>query len=103
MRLTGRRAAHLLLALAGLALLVLGVVRVASPDVSCRGVEMHPGDVCHKNGFGQMGTDEVQSYEQRLHSARISQPVVIGTGALVLAFGGALLVQDLRREDAARA
>ncbi len=97
MRLTRRRLAHLALALAGLAVLVFGIVSAANPSVSCRGVEMRPGDVCHKNDFSALDTDQVQSYEQRLHSARSSQPVVIGMGAATLAFGALLLVQDVRR------
>lgn len=99
MRPTPRRLAHLLLALAGLALLAFGIVAAASPQVSCRGVPMQPGDVCHKNDFSQLGSDQVQTYEQRLQAARTSQPVVIGMGAAMLLFGGALLGGDLRREQ----
>ena len=33
--------------MAGIALLVWGIVVMASPTISCRGVEMHPGDTCH--------------------------------------------------------
>lgn len=82
-----RRWAHLALVLAGLAVLVYGVVSVANPSITCRGVQMHPGDVCHKNDFGKLGSDQVQSYEQRLHAARLSQPVVVVMGAAVALFG----------------
>lgn len=94
-----RRIAHLLLLLAGLAVAVYGLWMLADPQVTCRGVEMGPGDVCHKNDFGAMGTDEVQSYEQRLHAARLSQPVVVGTGLVVAGFAGMLLRGERRRED----
>ena len=94
-----RRIAHLLLLLAGLAVAVYGLWMLADPQVTCRGVEMGPGDVCHKNDFSQLGSDQVQTYEQRLQAARTSQPVVIGMGAAMLLFGGALLGGDLRREQ----
>lgn len=91
-----RRAAHLALVLVGLALAVYGLVRVAHPDVSCRGVEMRPGDVCHKNDFGALGTDKTQSYEQRVAAARSSAPVVVGMGVVVGAFGFALYRRESR-------
>lgn len=91
-----RRWAHLALTLAGLAVIVYGAIAVANPRVTCRGVEMQPGDVCHKNDFGALGTEEVQSYEQRLHAARISQPVVIGTGAAMALFGFTLFRRETR-------
>ncbi|MDN5563253.1 hypothetical protein EDD41_2822 [Luteococcus japonicus] len=99
-----RRAwAHVLLALAGLALALFGAWSATHPDVTCRGVQMHPGDVCHKNDFGAMGTDEVQTYEQRMHAARLSQPVLIVAGLVVAGFGTALAVADRRRTAAAGA
>lgn len=91
-----RRGAHLALALAGLAVLVYGLLAVANPTVTCRGVEMHPGDVCHKNDFSALGTDEVQTYEQRLHSARLSQPVVVAMGAAMAGFGAVLYRRETR-------
>ncbi|MEL4504199.1 hypothetical protein AAEX63_03810 [Luteococcus sp. H138] len=91
-----RRWAHLALALAGLAVVVYGLVSVANPSITCRGVQMQPGDVCHKNDFSRLGTQQVQTYEERLHSARISQPVVVATGAAVALFGLALYRREAR-------
>ncbi len=91
-----RRWAHLVLALVGVAMVVYGGVAVADPHVTCRGVEMRPGDVCHKNEFGTLGSEQVQTYEERLHAARLSQPVVIGMGVVVAAFGFVLLRSERR-------
>ncbi|MEL4357374.1 MULTISPECIES: hypothetical protein [unclassified Luteococcus] len=96
-----RQLAHALLILAGLGLMAFGIWRVASPDVTCRGVPMGPGDVCHKNDFSKLGSEQVQSYEERRHAARLSQPVVIVLGAGVAAFGTALLAADRRRSQPA--
>lgn len=97
MRFTWRRAAHALLALAGLVAVVWGAIALAHPSITCRGVQMHPGDVCETSSFSQLGSGKVQTYEQRVSNARLSQPFVIGTGVLVAAFGATLLVQDIRR------
>lgn len=94
---SARRAAHLALVVAGIALAVFGVYRLASPHITCRGVEMHAGDVCHKNGYGSLNTDPVQTYEQRLHGSRLSQPVIIVVGLGVAGFGAVLLRQEGRR------
>ena len=91
-----RRVAHGLLALIGVAVMVWAAVALTDPSITCRGVEMHPGDVCQTSSFSQVGSGKVQTYEQRLADARISQPFVIGLGALMAVFGGVLLVQDIR-------
>ncbi|HNV10037.1 MAG TPA: hypothetical protein PKN27_01710 [Propionibacteriaceae bacterium] len=93
-----RRLAHAALALAGIGLLVWGLV--FNPRIACRGVQMYPGDVCTKNTFSQLNSDQVQTYEQRLHAAQQSQPVLIGLGLVVAAFGIVLLVLDVRRTQA---
>jgi hypothetical protein len=84
--------AHAVLIVVGLVLLLYPLTVGASPDISCRGVVMRPGDTCAK--ADNSGT---QSYEQRAATARQARPVVFGLGLLVTAFGTSLLVTDLRR------
>lgn len=92
-----RRVAHLLVAVAGVAVMIWGAIALTHPSITCRGVEMHPGDSCATSSFSQVGAGKVQTYEQRLSDARISQPFVIGMGGLMAAFGVLLFVQDVRR------
>ncbi|WCC80529.1 hypothetical protein O6R08_03200 [Cutibacterium equinum] len=104
-----RRASHpswalaldVVVVVAGVALLVWGLVVMASPTISCRGVEMHPGDTCHKATYTATRTDTVQSYEQRRHSIAQSRPTVIGLGLAVTAFGVVMSWQTVkvRRRD----
>lgn len=94
---TGRRIAHLVLILVGLAVAGFGLWRTAHPDITCRGVQMHPGEVCHKNDFSSIGSNKTQSYEQRVHAAHQSQPVVALIGLGMAAFGGVLFRQEGRR------
>ena len=84
--------AHALVVLVGLVVLAYPFTWGASPDVTCRGVTMRPGDVCSK--AGDSGT---QSYEQRARDARNARPVIAAGGVLVTAFGVVLLVGELRR------
>ena len=86
--------AHALVVLVGLVVLAYPFTLGASPDVTCRGVTMRPGDVCAK--AGDSGT---QSYEQRARDARNARPVIAVGGVLVTAFGTALLVGELRRRS----
>lgn len=101
--LTWRRAAHLALVLIGLGVAIWGAATMWNPRVMCFGVEMHPGDVCKTSTFSQVGAGKVQTYEQRVHGSRLSQPLVIGTGVLMVGFGGLLLRQDLRKQKKADA
>ena len=87
-----RAAAHVLLILVGLGLFVYPLTFGATPTITCRGVEMGPGDSCSKAGDAG-----VQTFEQRLRTARQARPVLVGTGVLVVAFGTVLLVADRRR------
>lgn len=75
----------------GLGIALWGLLWLANGKVSCRGVEMHPGDVCTKSSFTDLSSTETQTYEQRRRSMRQSQPTVIGSGLAVAAFGGWLL------------
>lgn len=89
---TRARGAHALLILVGLVIFLFPLTYGASPRISCRGVAMHPGDSCAK-----VQNAGVQTYEQRLRTARQARPVIIGVGLLVAGFGTALLVSDVRR------
>lgn len=86
------RIAHAVLILVGLVVLLYPLTVGASPDISCRGVVMRPGDSCAK--ADDSGT---QTYEQRAATARQARPVIFGLGLLVTGFGTSLLVADLRR------
>lgn len=86
-----RLAAHLALALAGVAALVWSLTLAAHPVITCRDAVMGPGDVC-ANAAGTA----TQTYEQRYATSQQARPVVGGVGLLVAAFGGYLAAQDLR-------
>lgn len=89
----GRRLAHLLLAVAGLLVALYPFTLGANPAVSCRGVELHPGESCAK-----ADGSAIQSYEERTAAAENAAPVIVGVGVLVAGFGTALLVSDLRKD-----
>ena len=84
---------------AGVALLLWGIVVMASPTISCRGVEMHPGDTCHKATYTSTRTDTVQTYEQRRRSIAQSRPTVIGLGIALTVFGAVMSWQTVRTRD----
>lgn len=86
-------------AAAGVTLLVWGIMVMASPTVSCRGVEMHPGDTCHKATYTATHTDTVQTYEQRRRSIAQSRPTVIGLGIALTVFGAVMTWQTVRVRD----
>lgn len=88
------RLAHVLLLVAGLAVVAYAVTLGGSPEIRCRGAVMTPGSVCVK-----ADGSEGQTYEQRLATRRSAQPVVAGVGVLVAGFGATLLVGDLRRRS----
>ncbi|MDA8440012.1 MAG: hypothetical protein M0Z51_14285 [Propionibacterium sp.] len=92
-----RRVAHLLIAVIGIAVMIWGAIALTHPSITCRGVDMHPGDVCATSSFSQVGAGKVQTYEQRLSDARFSQPFVVAIGGVMVGFGVMLLVQDVRR------
>lgn len=94
---TGRRLAHLLLAVAGLLVALYPLTLGANSTVSCRGVEMRPGQTCAK-ADGRA----TQSYEDRATAARNATPVIVGVGLLVAVFGTALFVADLRARASVR-
>ena len=91
----GRRLAHLVLAVAGLLVAIYPFTLGAQPSVTCRGVELQPGQSCAK-----ADGSAAQSYEARAADARNATPVIVGIGLLVAVFGSGLYVADVRRERA---
>jgi hypothetical protein len=88
---------HATLVVIGLAAIAVGVLVVGRGPVTCRGVEMHPGDTCMKSTYTSTSSDQVQTYEQRQAAARASRPSVIGAGVAVTAFGGVLWAAEVRQ------
>jgi hypothetical protein len=89
---TRARVAHVVLILVGLVILLYPLTLGATPQITCRGVQMGPGDTCAK-----VDNAGVQTYEQRRRTVDQAKPVIVGVGVLVAAFGTVLLVSDLRR------
>lgn len=90
-------AAHAVVVLLGLLVLLYPFTVGASPAITCRGATMGPGDVCAK--AGDTGT---QTYEQRAADARSARPVIAVGGLLVAGFGVVLLTGELRRRPGRR-
>ena len=67
----------------------------AGPSVTCRGVELRPGESCAK-----ADGSSAQTYEARAAAARNATPVIVGVGLLVAVFGTGLLIADVRRDRA---
>ena len=88
----GRIWAHVALAVVGVAVVVWALLNALDPTIDCRGVPMAPGDVCH-NAEGT----KVQTYDDRLEALQHSAPVMLGTGAVIAAFGVGLAVAERRR------
>lgn len=86
------RIAHALVVLVGLVILAYPFTVGATPDVSCRGQKMAPGDTCLK-----ADGESTQSYEQRARDARNARPVIVVVGLLVTGFGASLLITEVRR------
>ena len=81
---------NLALVVIGVLVVAYGLVALGSGKVSCRGVEMHPGDVCTKSSFTDLRSTETQTYEQRRHAMELSRPVVVGSGLVLAGFGAFL-------------
>lgn len=98
---TVRMVLDVVVVVAGVALLVWGIVGMASPTITCRGAEMHPGDTCFKATYTATRSNTVQTYEQRRRSIAQSRPTVIGLGAALTAFGAVMSWQSVktRRRD----
>ena len=87
-----RRVAHLLLALVGVLIVLYPFTLGAHPTPTCRGVQLQPWQTCSK-----ADGSAVQTYEERLATARNATPVIVGVDLLVAGFGTALFVGDVRR------
>jgi hypothetical protein len=92
---TGRRLAHLLLAVAGLLVALYPVTLGRSPSVTCRGVELQPGATCAK-----ADGSAVQTFEDRAAAAGDAAPVILGVGLLVAVFGTGLPLGRAHHERA---
>lgn len=92
------RIANAVVILVGLMILAYPLTVGATPNVSCRGASMKPGDRCVK-----ADGESTQTYEQRATAARNAKPVIFVVGALVAAFGSALLIAELRHRGPAPA
>ena len=90
-----RRVAHLVLAIAGLLVALYPFTLGSDPTVTCRGVELRPGESCAK-----ADGSSAQTYEARAAAARNATPVIVGVGVLVAVFGAGLLLADVRRDRA---
>ncbi|CAI9399796.1 hypothetical protein [Aestuariimicrobium sp. T2.26MG-19.2B] len=88
---------HAALVVVGLSAIAVGFFVIGRGPVTCRGLEMHPGDTCMKSTYTSTSSDQVQSYEQRQAAAKASRPSVIGTGAAITAFGGMLWAAEIRK------
>ena len=88
-----RRVGHLVLAIAGLLVALYPFTLGADPTVTCRGVELRPGESCAK-----ADGSSAQTYEARAADARNAAPVIVGAGVLVAVFGAGLLIADVRRD-----
>lgn len=79
---------------AGIAIAIWAVLGLIYPSITCRGVEMGPGDQCARSSITNVDTGEVQTYEQRLASARSQAPIGIVLGLAMAAFGGYLVLHS---------
>ena len=89
-RSTWQRWLNLALVVVGVLVVLYGAFVQGRGAETCRGVEMHPGDVCHKSSYTQLQTAETQTYQQRKDAALAQRPVVIISGLVIAGFGGFL-------------
>lgn len=89
-RSTWRRWLNIALVVVGLAVVFYGLVLQGKGAETCRGVEMAPGDVCHKSSYTELHTAETQTYEQRRDAALAQRPVVVVSGLVIAGFGAFL-------------
>lgn len=80
--------------IAALGLVTWAGMSYADPAPQCRGVAMAPGDTCHYSSLTEVETSRVQTYDERVATARTQLPFVMGVGALAAGFGVWLLVRS---------
>lgn len=78
----------------GLLTVLYALLWLGRGPVTCRGVEMHPGDVCVKSSFTDLSSSQTQTYEQRRRSASQSRPTLVGAGLVIAAFGAFLVRRE---------
>lgn len=86
-RATWQRRLNLALVVIGLLVVLYGAFVQGRGAETCRGVEMGPGDVCHKSSYTELHTAETQTYEQRKEAALAQRPTVIISGLVIAGFG----------------
>ncbi|MGA4670342.1 hypothetical protein ACPCG0_11210 [Propionibacteriaceae bacterium Y1923] len=84
---TWQRWLNLSLVVVGVLVVLYGAFVQGRGPETCRGVEMGPGDVCHKSSMSELHTTETQTYEQRKAAALAQRPTVIISGLVIAGFG----------------
>lgn len=83
--------------IAGLVVAAWAVAAWVSPQVTCRGEAMGPGDTCSHLSLNGSDDGLVQTYEQRLATARQQAPFGVLAGVAMAGFGVAVLQGSRRR------
>lgn len=76
---------------AGLVVALWAVASWVSPQVTCRGEVMGPGDTCTHLGLTGADDGQVQTYEERVRVAREQAPYGVAAGVAMVGFGVVLL------------
>ncbi len=79
---------------AGIAVVAWAAVSWASPQATCRGEAMGPGDTCSHLSLTGQDDGKVQTYEQRIAAARQQTPYGVAAGVCMVVFGAVLLRTD---------
>lgn len=72
---------------AGLAVALWAVTSWVSPQVSCRGEQLRPGQTCSYSSLTGVDDGKVQTYEERVATARQQAPFGVLAGLGMVAFG----------------
>ena len=96
-RVTWQRWLNLALVVVGVLVVLYGAFVQGRGAETCRGVQMGPGDVCHKSSYTQLQTAETQTYEQRKDAALAQRPVVVVSGLVIAGFGTAEVARRVGR------
>lgn len=63
---------------------------------------MGPGDTCSYSSPNEVGTERIQTYEERIATARQQAPVGIVVGLGMAGFGGYLMRKDILAQPKSR-